>query len=73
MGNIQAIDHVAESIEYAQEVVAGLIPACKWVKAACRRQLDDLDRWEHDPTWLFDWRPELADRVIRMQGGRILD
>jgi len=65
MGNIQAIDHVAESIEYAQEVVAGLIPACKWVKAACRRQLDDLERCENDEAWAYDWRPELADRVIR--------
>jgi phage terminase large subunit-like protein len=41
-----------------------LIPACKWVKAACRRQLDDLER-EQDPTWPYEWRRELADRVIR--------
>lgn len=66
MGNAR-VDHVAEAIEYAQEVVAGLIPACKWVKAACRRQLDDLERWKNDPTWLYDWRPELADRVIRFK------
>lgn len=65
MGNIQAVDHVADSIEYAQEIVAGLIPACKWVKAACRRQLDDLDRWERDEAWTYEWRPELADRIVR--------
>lgn len=64
MGNVQ-LDHVAEAIEYAQEVVAGLVPACKWVKAACQRQLDDLDRWQNDPTWPYEWRPELADRRIR--------
>lgn len=64
MGNVQ-VDHVAEAIEYAQEIVAGLIPACKWVKAACRRQLDDLARWENDPDWPYEWRPELADRRIR--------
>ena len=65
MGNIQAVDHVAAAIDYAQEVLAGLIPACKWVKAACRRQLDDLERWENDESWPFEWRPELADRIIR--------
>jgi phage terminase large subunit-like protein len=76
------VDHVAEAIEYAQEVVAGLIPACKWVKAACRRQLDDLERWEknraaeaagaplapdHPDYWPYEWRPDLADRVIRFK------
>ena len=65
MGNIQAVDHVAESIDYAQEVLAGLIPACKWVKAACRRQIDDLGRWENDEAWPYEWLPELADRIIR--------
>jgi phage terminase large subunit-like protein len=59
-----AVDHVGDALAYAQEVVAGLIPACKWVKAACRRQLDDLER-EQDPTWPYEWRRELADRVIR--------
>ncbi len=68
MGRLQEVDHVSQAIEYAQEVVAGLIPACKWVKAACRRQLDDLERWSSgDPTWPYEWRPELADRVIRFK------
>ena len=64
MGQVR-IDHVAEALHYAHEVVAGGIPACKWVKAACQRQLDDLARWESEPDYLFDWRPELAERVIR--------
>ncbi len=63
--SIQRIDHVAEAHEYAREVIAGLIPACKWVKAACLRQLDDLERWRSDEAWPFEWRPELAERVIR--------
>lgn len=63
--SVAGVDHVAEAIEYAEEVLAGLIPACKWVKAACRRQLDDLDRSECEESWPFEWRPELADRVIR--------
>jgi len=65
MGAVRVADHVGEAIEYAQQVLAGEISACKWVKAACRRQLDDLERWESDPTWPYEWRPALADRVIR--------
>ncbi len=31
---------------YAKQVVSGEILACKWVKAACQRQLDDLVRFK---------------------------
>lgn len=70
MGDIRettaaGIDHVADAIGYAEDVLTGTIPACKWVKAACRRQLDDLDRWRSDPAWPYEWRPDLADRAIR--------
>ena len=27
---------------YAEQVLAGEIPACRWVKLACERQLNDL-------------------------------
>jgi phage terminase large subunit-like protein len=59
------VDHVGDAIAYAEDVVAGDVPACKWVKAACQRQLDDLARWAGEPDYPFDWRPDLADRVIR--------
>lgn len=58
-------DHVAEALDYAHQVVTGHILACKWVKAACQRQIDDLARWQSDPAYPFDWRPDLADRFIR--------
>jgi len=64
MGTVQ-VDHAAEALQYAEDVLSGLIPACKWVKAAARRQLDDLERWKTDPAWPFEWRAELADRAIR--------
>jgi phage terminase large subunit-like protein len=35
-------DHVGTALEYAQSVVKGKIVACKWVKLACKRHLDDL-------------------------------
>ena len=37
-------DYVAIGREYARDVVAGKIAACKWVRAACQRHLDDLKR-----------------------------
>ncbi|MDY0961753.1 terminase large subunit [Massilia sp. CFBP9026] len=37
-----AADYVGIGLEYAQAVVRGKIIACKWVKLACKRHLDDL-------------------------------
>lgn len=44
--------YVIKALEYANAVVDGTTPACKWVRLACQRQLDDLQRddWE----WVFD-------------------
>jgi phage terminase large subunit-like protein len=40
---------------YARDVVAGLVPACKWVRLACRRDLRDLARSrEKDYPYRFD-------------------
>ena len=36
--------HVKAALRYARAVVKGDIVACKWVKAACLRQLDDIER-----------------------------
>jgi phage terminase large subunit-like protein len=35
-------------LRYAEQVVAGEIAACELVKLACRRQIDDLDRFNWD-------------------------
>ncbi len=55
--------HVEVAQQYAQEVVAGTVPACKWVKAACQRQLDDLARSESDPDWPYWFDPDAAERI----------
>lgn len=53
--------YVEAGLQYARSVVAGDIPACKWVRLACQRQLDDLDRAESDDwPWVFD--PARAER-----------
>lgn len=45
--------------QYAEGVVAGLIPACKFVRQACQRQLDDLE--DAPSGYVFD--EEKANRV----------
>jgi phage terminase large subunit-like protein len=39
-----ARDYAKTATDYAEAVVAGEISACKWVRLACQRQLDDLAR-----------------------------
>jgi phage terminase large subunit-like protein len=40
-------DHSEEAYNYAINVSRGKIPACKWVKLACRRHLSDLRRFKN--------------------------
>lgn len=39
-------DYCAIGLRYAKEVVAGKIPASRFVEAACKRQIEDLKRWK---------------------------
>lgn len=48
---------------YARDAVAGRIMACKWVKLACQRHLDDLERAKNDPSWGFYFDLWHADDV----------
>lgn len=45
---------------YAEAVVAGDVPACKWVHLACQRQLNDLIRFRGKAS-PFQFNPVLAD------------
>lgn len=38
----KSLTYSARAKQYAEDVLSGEITACKWVKAACRRHLDDL-------------------------------
>jgi phage terminase large subunit-like protein len=55
--------HVAKAVAYAQSVVKGLIPACKYVRQAAQRQLDDLMKYADHPIYYFD--QDVAGRVCR--------
>ena len=54
--------HVAKANDYIRKILAGDIPACKWVKAACRRQLEDLAK-QNDPAYPWRFDEERAERV----------
>lgn len=53
--------HCAEAHQYASDVVAGRIPACKWHRLACQRQLNDLNN--PAGSYLFD--SEKGERVVQ--------
>lgn len=54
--------HVERSQQYVADVLSGKIPACKWVRAACQRQHDDLQKQKLDSfLWWFDH--DAAERV----------
>jgi phage terminase large subunit-like protein len=55
--------HVAKALDYCEDVLSGAVPACKWVRLACQRQLDDLKRAEGD--WPYRFDEGKAGRVCR--------
>jgi phage terminase large subunit-like protein len=57
----------ARAERYARAVVAGEYLACKWVKAACQRHLDDLERVaRQDAQWPYYLDHEEATRVCQI-------
>jgi phage terminase large subunit-like protein len=57
-------NHVADATQYAKQIVAGEIPACKWVRLACQRQLDDLQR-ERKKSFAYKFDAQHADKLCR--------
>lgn len=47
--------------QYADGVLAGEIPVCRYVRLACQRFIDDLS---HEG-WDFEYRADLADKAVR--------
>lgn len=47
--------------QYADGVLAGEIPVCRYVRLACQRFIDDLAR----EGWEFEYRADLADKAVR--------
>lgn len=55
--------NVYDGHNYAEEVVSGIIPACIYVKGACRRYLKDVAEENH-PTFYFE--AERAEKFLRL-------
>ncbi|MDX2061373.1 MAG: terminase TerL endonuclease subunit [Gemmatimonadales bacterium] len=54
----------ARGLAYAKAVVAGKIDACRWVRLACQRHLDDLKR-SKAKSYPFRFDTTKADKVCR--------
>jgi phage terminase large subunit-like protein len=54
----------AIAAQYVADVLAGRIVACKWVRAACRRQQEDLAR-QQVPSWGYKWEPITGAEACR--------
>ena len=71
VGNIMAKEptypHVEAALRYARDVVAGRILACQWVILACKRQLDDLERWDGVDGAPYFFDRAAAERVIKFE------
>ena len=55
-------DYVATANRYAADVVAKIIPACKQIRRACLRHLDNLDA-SASPDYPFEFNSEAANTV----------
>lgn len=56
--------HVEAANRYIKDVLAGKILACKWVKLACQRQLNDLRR-QKDKAWPYRFDKKNAERICK--------
>lgn len=61
--SLTELSHVAAATQYARDVVSGKIVACKWVRLACQRQLDDLTKSKG--SWPYRFDDVAANRVCR--------
>jgi phage terminase large subunit-like protein len=50
-------DYASVATQYARDVTDGRVLACRWVRLACVRHLNDLQR--DAAGWRFTWNPEL--------------
>ena len=57
-------DYAAIALEYAEQVTAGKIIACRWVKLACQRFLDDLAQ-QDNVAFPYRFDTQKAGRICR--------
>lgn len=58
------LSYVAKANRYIRAVVSGKIPACTYVRQACQRQLNDLEK-SKSPDWPYRFDHDKANRPCR--------
>jgi phage terminase large subunit-like protein len=58
------LTHVLKAEGYVDDVIAGRVPACKWVRKACQRHRADTEKAKGDWPYRFDERK--AEMVCRL-------
>ena len=68
-------DYAAVARQYADDVIAGKIVACKWLRLACERYVQDMERAESDEAcpWTFsEWHAndvcDFAEKMPHVEG-----
>lgn len=54
--------------EYCRNVLDGRIPACQYVKLACKRHLDDLKKSEEDESYPYYYDRKETDKFCKFAG-----
>lgn len=63
---VAIFSHVDAAHGYARDVVEGRELACRWVRLACQRHLDDLRRADEDPAYAYRFDPAKGSRACRL-------
>lgn len=58
--------NVRAGIKWAKDVLSGKIPACRYVKLACQRHFDDLEKAK-DKDYPFKFEPAVAEKKLKFQ------
>lgn len=56
--------NVEKANKYAQDVVSGKIAACRYIKKACKRHLDDLEK-QQDLAFPYYFEPDKAEKACK--------
>lgn len=58
--------YIEKAMDYIDGVLDGSIPACKWIRLACQRQIDDLKRAQAKKSkWEFVFDPVKAEKICK--------
>lgn len=65
MAKEKKFPRVEQANKFARDIVGGRLPACRWVKLACQRHLDDLAA-SRKRTYLYKFDPAEAEKKLKL-------